>query len=239
MPPADAIPEMRPASYADQIYGRVLTMISAGEFPTGHRLPSEAKLCDMFGVSRPVVREALARLRQDGLVEARRGSGSYVRAQPPEDLAQLTGMSAIARYQRFQEFRVAVEGAAAALAAQRRSDADMARIQSAHDGFAAEIGSGRFDWHSDRAFHMAVATASGNEFFAHGLDSLDMKLGDFMNLSLSLTSLRSPQRGQLVVQEHAQIVDAIRAQEVYGARIAMEHHLIQSRKRMMDRTLAP
>lgn len=239
MQTADAFQDMRPASYADQIYGRVLTMISVGEFPTGHRLPSEAKLCDIFGVSRPVIREALARLRQDGLVEARRGSGSYVRAQPPEDLAQLTGMSAIARYQRFQEFRVAVEGAAVALAAQRRSDTEMAQIQAAHDGFAAEIQSGKFDWHSDRAFHMSIAAASGNEFFAHSLDSSDLKLGDFMNLSLSLTSIRSPQRGQLVVQEHAQIVDSIRAREVHGARIAMEHHLIQSRKRMMDRTLAP
>lgn len=83
-------PDLRPASYVDQVYGRVLTMISVGEFTTGDRLPSEARLGDLFGVSRPVIRDALARLRQDGLIEARKGSGTYVRAQPPEDLATLT-----------------------------------------------------------------------------------------------------------------------------------------------------
>lgn len=232
-------PDLRPATYADQVYGKVLTMISVGEFATGDRLPSEAQLGTLFGVSRPVIRDALARLRQDGLIEARKGSGSYVRAQPPEDLAALTQFEAISRYQRFQEFRLSVEGAAAAFAAQRRSDAEMGRIQAAHDRFAHEVAEGRFLWESDRALHMAIADASGNEFFAHSLESLDMKLGDFMNLSLSLTSMRSPQRGQLVVQEHAQIVDAIRAQEINSARIAMEHHLIQSRRRMLDRTVSP
>ena len=232
-------PDLRPASYVDQVYGRVLTMISVGEFSTGDRLPSEARLGDLFGVSRPVIRDALARLRQDGLIEARKGSGTYVRAQPPEDLATLTQMEAISRYQRFQEFRLSVEGAAAAYAAQRRSDADMAKIQAAHDHFAAEIANGRFNWESDRALHIAISEASGNEFFAHSLERLDTKLGDFMNLSLSLTSQRSPQRGQLVIREHVQIVDAIRSGEINGARIAMEHHLIQSRRRMMDRSLSP
>lgn len=235
----EPLPDLRPASYVDQVYGRVLTMISAGEFTTGDRLPSEAKLGELFGVSRPVIRDALARLRQDGLIEARKGSGSYVRAEPPEDLAALTKMEAISRYQRFQEFRLSVEGAAAALAAERRSESEMNRIQAAHDRFASEVAEGRFLWESDRALHLAIADASGNEFFAHSLESLDLKLSDFMNLSLSLTSSRSPQRGQLVIREHAQIVDFIRSRDSNSARIAMESHLIQSRRRMMDRTLAP
>lgn len=231
--------DLRPASFADQVYGRVLTMISVGEFLTGDRLPSEAKLGELFGVSRPVIRDALARLRQDGLIEARKGSGSYVRAQPPEDLATLTKLDAIARYQRFQEFRLPVEGAAAGLAAERRSEKDMGRIQAAHDKFAAEITEGSFRWESDRALHLAIADASGNEFFANSLENLDLKLGDFMNLSLSITSSRSPERGRLIIAEHAQIVDSIKLKDTNGARVAMEHHLLQSRRRMMDRTLAP
>lgn len=229
----------RPASFADQIYGRILDGILAGEYPTGARLPSETRLGEMFGVSRPVVREALARLQRDGLLEIRKGSGSHVRATPPADLSTLTDLDQVARYQRFQEFRLVVEGAAAALAAERRDEAAMARIQAAQDAFVADIRAGRFLWRSDKALHLAVAEATGNEFFARSLEGPELQLGDFMNVSLSLTSSRSPQRGEIVIREHGGIVDAIRARDATGARVAMEHHLLQSRKRMLDRSLAP
>ncbi len=229
----------RPSSFADQVYGKILAAITSGQFPTQSRLPSEQKLGEMFGVSRPVVREALARLQRDGLVEIRKGSGSYVRLQPPDDLSVLANLDEVARYQRFQEFRLAVEAAAVALAAERRDEAAMARIQKAHDDFTMEVRGGEFRWQSDRALHLAIAEASGNEFFARSLEGSDFRLSDFMNLSLSLTRSRSPQRGALVIEEHANIVDAIRAKDPREARIAMEFHLSQSRRRMLDRTRSP
>lgn len=232
-------PAARPASFADQVYGRILDGILAGEFPTGARLPSETRLGEIYGVSRPVVRDALARLRRDGLIDIRKGSGSHVRATPPADLSTLADLNQVARYQRFQEFRVVLEGAGAALAAERRDAAALARIEAAHQAFVAEIRAGRFHWSFDRALHLAVAEAAGNEFFVRGLEGPELALGDFMNVSLSLTSSRSPERGELVIREHAGIVDAIRSGDPLSAKVAMEHHLLQSRKRMLDRTLSP
>jgi DNA-binding FadR family transcriptional regulator len=232
-------PAIRPASFADQVYGQILDGILAGTYPTGARLPSETRLGEMFGVSRPVVREALARLRRDGLIDIRKGSGSHVRASPPSDLSSLADLNQVARYQRFQEFRVVLEGAGAALAAERRDTAAMARIEEAHAAFVAEIRAGRFLWRSDKALHLAVAEAAGNEFFARGLEGPELELGDFMNVSLSLTSSRSPERGEIVIREHASIVDAIRSGDPMAAKVSMEYHLLQSRKRMLDGTLSP
>lgn len=184
------------------------------------------------------MRDALSRLQRDGLVEARKGIGSFVLAIPPEDLASHADLGEVARYQRYQEFRVVVEGAAAALAAERRSKAQLDRIMEAHEQFLAEIERGVFLWQSDRALHLAIAEAAGNEFFAESLENSEVRLSDFMTVSLKLTSSRSPQRGQLVAREHANIVDAIRIRDAQGARVAMEHHIIQARRRMLDRSLA-
>jgi DNA-binding FadR family transcriptional regulator len=229
----------RPSTFVDQVYGRILARIGAGTFPIGARLPSEKALGALFGVSRPVVREALSRLQRDGLITSRKGAGSFVAASPPEDLAAAADMSNVARYQRYLEFRMAVEGMAAALAAERRSEAAFGRIEAAHRHFVAEIERGEFLWSSDRAFHLAIADAAGNEFFAESLESSEVRLADLMAVSLRLTSKRSPQRGQTVAQEHANIVEAIRLKEPGAARIAMEHHILQARRRMLDRTLAP
>ena len=67
---------------SDFLYEQVLGLILSSEYPVGARLPTEADLAARFDVSRPVVREALARLREDGLVVSRQGSGSYVRHLP-------------------------------------------------------------------------------------------------------------------------------------------------------------
>ncbi len=229
----------RPASFSDQVYGRIMTDIISGLFPTGARLPSEQKLGERFAVSRPVIRDALARLQRDGLVESRKGSGTYVMSRPPADLALVADVNEVARFQRFQEYRLIVEAAAAALAAERRDESSMARIQEAHERFVTEIRSGIFEWRSDRALHMAIAEASGNEFFAEALNGSEMQLGNFMQVSLRLSQSRSPQRGEIVIREHANIVEAIRARDRNGARIAIEYHLVQSRRRMLDRSLAP
>ena len=78
------VSETRPSTYADQVYGRILVEILGGTFPPGSRLPGENDLAQRFRVSRPIVREAIARLRVDGLVEARRGSGTFVLSRPSD-----------------------------------------------------------------------------------------------------------------------------------------------------------
>src|SRR4051794_677016 len=80
--PSDPFPTVMRTRLSDQAYGRLFHKIVTGEFKEGDVLPSENDLCRSFQVSRPVVREALRRLRQDGLIASRRGSGSFVQPRP-------------------------------------------------------------------------------------------------------------------------------------------------------------
>lgn len=237
--PIAGIAEIRPSSYADQVYGHVLQDILKGAFPPGSKLPSESDLSDRFGVSRPVVRDALARLRLDGLVEARRGSGTYVLSTPSRSLPDLADLTDISRFLRYQELRLCVEGNAAALAADRRTDKALADIVEAHEQFASQVARGLFLPESDRRFHLSIAEATGNEFFSMALEGPDVSLSSFMNVSLSLTRSGSPARARKVIGEHADIVDAIRNKDPVWARAAMESHILQARRRMTNGDLDP
>src|SRR5918996_3809938 len=95
------------------IYDSIVGLIVSGEFAENARLPSEVELARRFGASRPVVREALARLRDDGLIVSRQGSGSYVKRRPDQAVLQFVPVGSIAHLQRCFQFRLGLEGAAA------------------------------------------------------------------------------------------------------------------------------
>src|SRR5512145_1357854 len=117
----------RPRGLADQLVRAMQARIDAGDLAPGARLPTEHALGERFGVSRAVVREAIARLKADGYVETRQGAGAFVADEPglasfrlapdgrvePDELGQLF------------ELRAAVEVATARLAAGRRTRADL------------------------------------------------------------------------------------------------------------------
>jgi GntR family transcriptional repressor for pyruvate dehydrogenase complex len=219
----------------DQLYGQILEQIVSGRLREGARLPPEQDICKMFGVSRPVVRQALLRLRADGLVHARQGSGTYVMARPSERLANFVDPQQIAEVLRCIEVRLVLEGGAARFAAERRSERELADILAAHEAFRAESEAGGANTETDFAFHMAIAAASGNSLFPQLLDTIRDVLSEFMKLSLSLTRTSPGKRASQVLREHAQIVEAIQAQEPDTAQIAMQLHIAQARRRMIDR----
>ena len=90
----------------------MLELIAAGQIAEGDKLPSEHQISQRFSVSRPVVREALARLRDDGIIVARHGIGSFVRRRPPQGLIDYAGADDVAGLMRCMEARLAVEPAA-------------------------------------------------------------------------------------------------------------------------------
>ncbi|MBM7328916.1 FadR family transcriptional regulator, partial [Agrobacterium sp. S2] len=116
---------------SDIIYEKIVGMISDGRFPVNERLPSEQNLASLFGASRPVVREALERLRNDELIVSQKGSGSYVRQQPDSSVLQQVPVGSLADVQRFFEFRAGLEASAAELAARNWQAADRVRIEQA------------------------------------------------------------------------------------------------------------
>ncbi len=221
---------------SDQLYGRIFERILSGSLAVGAQLPSENEICEEFGVSRPVVREALLRLKADGLVATQQGRGSFVIHQPVERVRSFAQAQDVAGYLRCLEVRIALEGDAARLAAIRRTDEQLEAIESAQRRFVRRADDARLDPDVDLAFHARIAEASGNAFYLDVLDAIHESIVGFMRLTLNLTRTGTRQRVQRVVDEHGAIVAAIREQDGERARVAMQFHLSQARQRLIDRS---
>ena len=224
---------------ADILYGQLLEQIMQGALVVGQKLPTENALCSAFGASRPVVREALMRLQADGLVESRRGSGTYLARAPSPDVSRFVEASDFASYLRTFEVRMALEAESASFAARRRTEEDLLRIRNAMDAFSKAVEAGQPAQHLDIAFHLAVASATGNELFVRQLEDLTAEVEGLMNVSLGLTRLGSAERRAAVVQEHRQIVEAIEMGDADAAALYMRFHLSQARRRLIDVTRQP
>ncbi|MFN3824477.1 MAG: FadR/GntR family transcriptional regulator [Pseudorhodobacter sp.] len=219
---------------ADQVYDRLLRAIMAGDYALNSRLPPEEALALTCGVSRPVLRTALARLRDDGIVAGRRGSGNYVLRRPAASVVDFVPLGSITDIQRCYEFRLEVESAAAFWAAQRRTDKDLADMRAAHDRMGALYSAREKGVEADQDLHLAIGRASHNAFFATVLDSLAVQISFGMNLSRSLTLQAAPDRQAQVMAEHGAIIDAISGQSPDAARAAMQDHIRAARDRMFE-----
>ena len=219
---------------SDQLYGQVFDQITSGKLKVGDQLPSEMEITERFGVSRPVVREALMRLRADGLIASHQGLGTFVSHQPPPRVKTLAKAQDIASYLRCQEVRIALEGDAARRAAERHTAEQLTALLAAHEAFAEGVRSGKLSPEADLAFHASIAEASGNDFHATLLESIHDAMTGLMRLTLGLTRSASRKRALAVLDEHVAIVEAIRARDAEEARTAMQFHLSQARRRLID-----
>lgn len=248
--PVQASGKTRPASWkvqspvrqsrlADQLYEQILDRIVSGGMGVGSRLPSESQLGELFGVSRPVVREALSRLQADSVVVSRHGSGSYVQRRPNQAFAVLAPSGDVANLMRCIELRIALEGEAAALAAHRRSEGDLGHIESALQELDRVIEVGEVGVEADRQFHAGIAAATQNQLFVQALEVFSEQTLRGMQLARSLSLRRSVERLRLVQQEHIRIFEAIRAEDSRLARDAMRNHIDNARIRVLTDSAEP
>ncbi|MFN3526033.1 MAG: FadR/GntR family transcriptional regulator, partial [Paracoccus sp. (in: a-proteobacteria)] len=164
-------------SLADQVYDQLLTQITEEQYPLHSRLPPEQALAQICGVSRPVLRTALARLRDDGIIASRRGSGNYVARRPERSVMTFVPLGSITDIQRCYEFRIDVEGAAAAWAARRRDDSDLAALDAAYRRMDETYLQHALGVDADQMLHLAIAKATKNAFFHDVLQSLGRQIG--------------------------------------------------------------
>lgn len=226
----------RRKTLADQLYGQMLEQIVSGVLKQGEKLPSENRICAAFGVSRPVVRAALRRLQEDGLIEARRGVGSFVRRRPPQRLIEFAGADSVSGLMRTMEARMVVEQATARLAAQRAGPHGLSRIGAALDRLEAAMRRREVPGDADFDFHLAVAEASGNDSFVVMLTALRDSMARLISVAQRITGEGSPSRIDRVIHEHRQILDAIAARDAEAAGTTMAWHLLQARQRVTDVT---
>ncbi len=219
---------------SDQVYERILAKIVDGEYLENSKLPTEVELSKQLQVSRPVLRQALARLRQDEVISSRQGSGSYVTRRPAPQMLEFAPVGSIADIQRCFEFRTAIEGAAAALAAERRSDVHLAKIESALKALDHSIKTGELGVEADEQFHAAIAEATENQFFVSTRTSMLTHIQFGMNLTRNLSRSQTMERMERVQSEHERIFEAIRDQDPGQARSNMELHITNARLRVFE-----
>src|ERR1700677_3467600 len=220
-----------------EIGQRIAADISAGRLLPGTRLPTEQEHMAVLGVSRTVIREAVAMLRAEGLIATRQGIGSFVAEVPTRALFRIEpGQSeTLSDSLDIMELRTAVETEAAGLAAERATRGQRRAIRSALLAIDTAIERGEAAIGEDFALHAAITDATGNPQFRRFLEFL----GRFIIPRASVRIRALNLRAYLMTfqQEHRAIVAAIDARSVDQARAAMRQHLMMSRQRY--RALAP
>jgi GntR family transcriptional repressor for pyruvate dehydrogenase complex len=203
-----------------------------GTFVPDSRLPSEQELADAYGVSRNVVREALKRLKEHGLVYIRTGSGTYISkpsTKPVSDALHrlLRRSDTTISIAHFYEIRRMLEPETARLAAERADKEDIKAIQVA---YAAMEGSrdNREAWsQADLQFHFAVTTAAHNPLIQSVLNPLTEPLREVIGVGLS-----EPSGAQAGLDAHRKILEAIQNHDPEVAYQSMLNHLLDSEKRL-------
>ena len=226
---------------AEEVALRVGQAIQLGLLTDGEQLPPEADFAAQLSVSAMTLREALAMLRQQGLVETRRGraGGTFVRrpTAPPLDLLRdrLLAMS-IGELRDLTDEQSAVSGAAARLAATRASTVGVRRLITVADQLTtAATPSARIM--ADSRFHIEVAIAAKSQ----RLTALEVALQAKLTELLWLPAEDAGQADRTAVAEHAAIAAAIEAEDGARARLLAEEHAETNLRRLtaLRRALPP
>lgn len=223
----------RAPSLADTLASRLHDEIVSGRLKSGERLPTEQQLARAYGVSRPIVREAVGRLKHDGLVLSRQGAGVFV-ADP---LASSVFRLEVADFTDNEEIRniiellMAVEASATEHTASRGTQTDFAVIGARLDAMQEAIRRGESGVEEDVAFHRAIIDATGNPYFRDLSEFLDRRVRKFIRTARE-NSARLAGMVQLVQREHQDIYDAIIARDPPRARLAAETHLKNAAQRL-------
>lgn len=220
----------------DRLSSRVAAAIKQeivrGRLKPGDRLPTEHELSEQLGVSRNAVREGLAELRQEGLVNSRQGVGAFVadpKASATLKLAPGT-LNGAEDYRSLFELRRILETGAAELAAKSRTAEDICLIEEAFEGMRRSGIWSEDGVDHDIAFHRAVASATGNGF----LLLFVAFVGDLLKASIRSARSRvpEPELQDRTIAEHAALLDALKSGDGDAARAAMLTHLTNAAARL-------
>ena len=221
---------LRGMRLSDEVAQRLEAWILDEGFQVGARLPTERDLCERFGVSRAVIREAISRLKAEGCIRTRQGSGAYLASLPGEGSFRLVGANngVSGRLPRdiadVFEMRYIMETGATELAAMRRTQHDIRRIGDALARMERALLAGEDAVAADDDFHVAIAAATRNP----QLERFQVFMGHQLSQSRAPTwddEGHAAGRARQAQQEHQCIYDAIVAGDPAAARSAASAHI--------------
>ena len=215
-----AIQRVEPAAAHELVVAEIRRAIHMGSYVPGDRLPAERALAEQLGVSRATLREALHVLRSEGYVESRRGAhgGLVVLDQGlNEERMRPVVQARLRQFEELLDLRQAIEGAAARLAAARRTARDLKALTTAFATMEQGLETERFRA-ADSAFHLAIARAARNDLMRRAIEEAraDMWIPIDRRIGAVFPSAH---------RQHAQILRAIRTQNARAAERAAVAHL--------------
>ena len=215
-----------------RVAGNISKDIISGRLKPGDKLPTEPELAELFGVSRTVVREAIARLRSEGIVRSKQGAGVFVadaRQQPTLRIDQEL-LADKALFRNLFELRAMLEINTAGMAAERRDEKALRALEAALEHLHQVPGATTASVDADLDFHHAIALATGNTFIAAFIRFISFQIRESI---ITTRQNRDPQRSATVTyREHAAILNAIRKGNTAAARRAMSNHIANAAKRL-------
>ncbi|MGV3490241.1 MAG: FadR/GntR family transcriptional regulator [Devosia sp.] len=221
----------------DRVKLDLVRLIEADGLKDGDKLPPVDRLCELFAVSRTVVREAIATLKAEGRLRSLRGSGVFV-ATPVAKLSASMFMAApqdISDVLDLMEFRISIEVEAAGLAAERRTEIHLLRMEQALAQFRLHLKDNTLATDADRSFHRAIADATNNSRFRLFVD----EMGDRLIPRRALGAVFADDTAKAaflegIYVEHQRIYAAVAERKADDARSAMRRHLEDGRRRYRE-----
>lgn len=207
----------------ESAFEQLISYVVNGEWKAGDRIPAERELCRQLGIARTSLREALKAMELVGMLDSRVGDGTFV-CPRSEFLARpllwaFTGTDH-GELRDIMEARMLLERDVAALAAERGSEEEIARIGAAVESMARSVAAGGSTLEADMAFHLAIAAAAHNTVLQNAVQLLRNLMRQVLYLKLMIPDV--PAR---VLNQHRTIYEAIRRRDAEAARKAMMEHL--------------
>lgn len=210
---------------SDLLVERILGFVTAGRLKAGDKLPSERELAERFGVSRPTVREAMRALSVLGVIEVRHGGGAFVSQLDATDLLGplnfFLSLSEVS-VQKLYDARRLIEGEICAQAAVSPSEEDLARLEALIEEQRKVSNYAEEYLKLDSLFHKQLGEMSGNPFLSRASESLNV-----LGIEFRQHAARSKGTPARSIQDHRNIVAAIRDGDAQRARDAMVAHMDQ------------
>lgn len=209
-----------------EIVEQISAMIRSQALAAGEKLPSERTLSAELGTGRQCLREAFSVLEVLGLIEVKKGRGTFVREDAMANLAaNYSDPEECGNPFELMEARKAVEARTAALAAKRAEPKDIEEMEAILAEMEALVADGEHPGSQDKRLHLAIARASGNRVLHRLMSGIIENMGKRLWLTLKERSLLTAGRSERYYDEHVKLVRAIRQGNARAAERIMLNHL--------------
>jgi GntR family transcriptional repressor for pyruvate dehydrogenase complex len=218
----EAFSKIKFQSRADLVVDKITNSIINGELSDGELLPPENQLCEIFGISRSILREAIRVLVSKGLVQVKQGHGTFVRLpkiEVPEEAVRNYLMTNIFSLSQLMEIRTPIEVEVARLAAERREEKHLDSMEKSFQIMSTDSNSVEEYANADEIFHKAIIDASNNPLFGIMVRSIMGNLHISRQLAIRHFGI------EVVIREHGGIFEAIKNQQPSAAAIKMKEHM--------------